>query len=72
MKNNIKIVEQNNAETHIQWELLKNLDIYTFFLFKLGLYDENNDQILLGQAFKVIFHATNKTKIIITSFFLRI
>ena len=55
LKNNIKLLENKESDTFIEWELLKSFDFYTYLLFKLDIYDDKNDTIMLLQAIKVSY-----------------
>ena len=55
LKNNIKLLENKESDKFIEWELLKSFDFYTYLLFKLDIYDDKNDTIMLLQAIKVSY-----------------
>lgn len=53
VKNIIRIVENGYVDSAIEWDLIKTYEFFIFVLFKMGLYDENTDQIMYLQALKV-------------------
>ena len=55
VKNRIQLLEREDVETLIEWELLRTFEFFTFFLYKLNIYDERTNQIMLLKAFKVSF-----------------
>ena len=53
MKSSIEILDISDVKILIGWELLKNLEFATLITYRLGLYDEANDKIMLFQLLKV-------------------
>ena len=50
----IPFIANKDEEFFIRIELLKNLDIFTFFMYTFGAYDESTDTILISKLIKVI------------------
>ena len=55
VKNAIQLLDNKEVDSFIEWELLTTLDLYTFLMLKLGIYNEIEDKIMLSQACKVKF-----------------
>jgi len=53
LSESLYLIEPEKAKDLIVWQLLKNFDIWTAFLIKINLYDEQMNQILYIRAFKV-------------------
>lgn len=51
----IKLVDNKKANSEIGWELIKNYDYMCWFIFKMNLYDEINDEFLFLKAILVLF-----------------
>ena len=47
--NSIQLLANKDIEFFIGIELLKNLDIFTFFMYTFGAYDESTDTILISK-----------------------
>ena len=54
----IKLVQNKQINDHMSAELLRNFNFLTWFMFKLDVYDMENDSLDIWTAFKVIFDAT--------------
>jgi hypothetical protein len=51
--NSIQLLANKDVEFFTGIELLKNLDVFTFFMNTFGAYDESNDTILISKLTKV-------------------
>jgi len=47
---NAKLLNNENVESFINWELIQHFKIYLLIIYNLGLYDEKNDTLMYNQA----------------------
>jgi hypothetical protein len=52
---NLILIDKQDESECISNELYKNKKYYVFLLFKLGIYDEEEDSLMIWKSIKVSF-----------------